>query len=56
MNYSNAAAHQNNTFFANPTKKSRYNFDSFTPDDYCCVRSCHFFIWSSKEKEVSDPD
>ena len=29
-------------FFANLTKKM-YNFDSFTPDGYCGVDSCHFF-------------
>ena len=32
--------------------QNRYNFDSFTPDNYCCVGCFHYFIWKSKEKEV----
>ena len=43
-----------NTFFANLTK-NRYNFDSFTPNNYCCVVCYHFFIWKSKGKEVPCP-
>ena len=31
-------------FFADLTK-NRYNFDSFTPEDYCCVGCCHFLIY-----------
>ena len=32
-----------NIFFTDLTKNG-YNFDSFTPDGYCCVGCFHFFI------------
>ena len=31
-------------FFADLTKKNRYNFVSFTPDSSCSVGCCNFFI------------
>ena len=33
--------------------KNSYNFDSFTLDGYCCVGCCHFLIWQSKGKKIS---
>ena len=46
--------HTKNIFLANLTK-NRYNFDSFTLNNYYCVVCYHFFIWQSKGKEVSCP-
>ena len=44
-----------NTIFcqSDNNKKNRYNFDSFTPDSYCCVGCCHFLIGQSKGKECA---
>ena len=49
----NSVAHYN---FCWSDKKLRINFDSFTPDGYCCVGCCWgFFIWQPKGKEGSAP-
>ena len=37
------SAPRNVTVFADLTE-NRYNFDSFTPDSYCCFGCFHFFI------------
>ena len=50
--------HTQKYIFANLTKKNqtnRYNFDSFTLDDYY-FGCCHFFDNLSKGEEVSAPD
>ena len=35
-----------------PDKKNRYNFDSFTPNGYCCVGCCHFLFDNLREKSA----
>ena len=53
IHYRNSAAHQN-IFFANLTK-NRYDFDSFTPESYCCFGCCRFLVtWQSKGWHTAD--
>ena len=46
--------HNKNIFFADLTK-IQVNFDSFTPNDYCCVDRCHFLLLDNLREKRSAP-
>ena len=49
LNTKNSVANQK-YIFLQVWQKNRYNFDSFTSDDYCCVGRCHFLFDNIREK------